>query len=66
MLRRFDAPTRADVAQRLGTELVDLNRDARVAVRAENAFVMDAFSVARTAWEACPRPRRTRGRGSRT
>jgi hypothetical protein len=41
------------VARRLGLELVDLNRDAREAVRAENAFVMEAFSVARTAWETC-------------
>jgi len=61
MLRRSDAPTRlADVARRLGLELVDLNRDARVAVRAEDAFVMEAFAVTRTAWEACPRPRRAR------
>jgi uncharacterized protein (DUF362 family) len=42
----------ADVARRLGVELVDLNRDERVDVRAENAFVMEAFAVARAAWEA--------------
>jgi len=42
----------ADVARRLGLELVDLNRDEQVQVRAEDAFVMEAFAVARTAWEA--------------
>jgi uncharacterized protein (DUF362 family) len=42
----------ADVARRLGVELVDLNRDERVEVRAEDAFVMGAFAVAKTAWEA--------------
>jgi uncharacterized protein (DUF362 family) len=42
----------ADVARRLGVELVDLNRDERVAVRVEHAFVMGTFGVARTAWEA--------------
>ena len=42
----------AGVARRLGVELVDLNRDERVEVRAENAYVMETFAVARTAWEA--------------
>lgn len=42
----------ADVARRLGVEMVDLNRDERVEVHVEDAFVMDMFSVARTAWEA--------------
>jgi uncharacterized protein (DUF362 family) len=42
----------ADVARRLGVALVDLNRDERVEVRAENAFVMESFAVARAAWEA--------------
>ena len=42
----------AAVARRLGVDLVDLNRDERVEVRAEDAFVMDRFEVARTAWEA--------------
>jgi uncharacterized protein (DUF362 family) len=42
----------ADVARRLGLDLVDLNRDEQVQVRAENAFVMEAFAVARAAWEA--------------
>jgi len=42
----------AAVARRLGVELVDLNRDERVHVRAEDAFVMEAFAVARAAWEA--------------
>jgi uncharacterized protein (DUF362 family) len=42
----------ADVARRLDAELVDLNRDQRVEVRVEDAFVMDRFHVAKTAWEA--------------
>jgi uncharacterized protein (DUF362 family) len=42
----------ADVARRLGLDLVDLNRDEQVQVRAENAFVMEAFAVARAVWEA--------------
>jgi uncharacterized protein (DUF362 family) len=42
----------ADVARRLGLELVDLNRDARVEVHAEDAYLMDRFSVARTALQA--------------
>ena len=42
----------AEVARRLGCELVDLNRDETVEVRADDAFVMDVFGVARTALEA--------------
>jgi uncharacterized protein (DUF362 family) len=42
----------ADVARRLGVERVDLNRDEQVQVRAENAFVMESFAVARAAWDA--------------
>jgi uncharacterized protein (DUF362 family) len=42
----------ADVANRLGVELVDLNRDERIMVKAENAFVMEKFAIARSAWEA--------------
>jgi uncharacterized protein (DUF362 family) len=42
----------ADVARRLGVELVDLNRDERVQVHVADAFVMKAFGVARTALEA--------------
>lgn len=42
----------ADVARRLGAELVDLNRDQRVEVQVEDAFVMGMFCVARTALEA--------------
>ncbi len=42
----------ADVARRLGVELVDLNRDERVQVEAPDAYVMDRFAVARTAYEA--------------
>ena len=40
------------VAERLGVELVDLNRDEQVKVSVSNAYVMDTFSVAKTAWEA--------------
>jgi len=42
----------ADVARRLGVEMVDLNRDEHVEVRVEDAFVMGTVSVAKTAWEA--------------
>ena len=42
----------AQVARKLGTELLDLNRDERIEVRAEDAFVMERFAVARAAWEA--------------
>ena len=42
----------AEMARRLGVELVDLNRDERVEVRAPDALVMETFAVAKTAWEA--------------
>jgi uncharacterized protein (DUF362 family) len=42
----------ADVARRLGVEIIDLNRDERIEVRVKDAFVMDTFAVAKTAWEA--------------
>jgi uncharacterized protein (DUF362 family) len=42
----------AAVARRLGVELVDLNRDEQVQVRAQSAFVMERFAVARAAWGA--------------
>ena len=42
----------ADVARRLGVELVDLNRDERVDVHSADAYVMPTFGVARTAYEA--------------
>jgi len=40
------------VAERLGVEVVDLNRDEQVEVVAPNAFVMERFAIAKTAWEA--------------
>ena len=40
------------VAERLGVETVDLNRDEQIEVTVPDAYVMDTFSVARTAWEA--------------
>ena len=41
-----------EVAERLGVEVVDLNRDEQVEVVAPNAFVMERFAIAKTAWEA--------------
>ena len=48
----LEASGTADVARRLGLELVDLNRDEPVRVHAQDAYVMPEFAVARTAWEA--------------
>ena len=48
----LEASGTADVARRLGIELVDLNRDERVEVTAEGALVMERFAVAKTAWDA--------------
>jgi len=60
----YDLPVRLDsihcmetagiveVARKLGVELIDLNRDERVEVRAPDAFVMERFAIARTAMEA--------------
>ncbi len=42
----------ADVARKYGAQMVDLNRDEIVDVRAPNAYVMETFGVARTAYEA--------------
>ena len=41
-----------DVAKKLGVEIVDLNRDEQVEVNAPDAFVMNTFAIAKTAWEA--------------
>jgi len=41
-----------DAAARLGVEVIDLNQDEQVEVQAPDAFVMERFSLARTAWEA--------------
>ena len=48
----LEATGAVEVAKRLGVEVVDLNRDEQVEVKVENAFVMDAFAIAKTAWEA--------------
>jgi uncharacterized protein (DUF362 family) len=48
----LEASGTADVARKLGVEMVDLNRDQRVDVRADNALVMPEFAIARTAYEA--------------
>ncbi len=41
-----------EVARRCGVEVVDLNRDEQVEVKVPDAFVMDTFAIAKTAWEA--------------
>lgn len=41
-----------EVAERLGVELIDLNRDTPVEVHLRNAFVMKKFKVAKTALDA--------------
>jgi len=41
-----------EVARKCGVEVVDLNRDEQVEVKVPDAFVMDAFAIAKTAWEA--------------
>ena len=48
----LEASGTAEVARKLGLEMVDLNRDELVVVHAEDAFVMETFGIARTAWEA--------------
>jgi uncharacterized protein (DUF362 family) len=51
-LHCLEASGTAAVAYKLGVELVDLNRDEHVQVRAENAYVMGTFGVAKSAWQA--------------
>ena len=41
-----------DVAEKYGIEAVDLNQDEQVEVKLSQAYVMDSFRVAKTAWEA--------------
>jgi len=41
-----------EVAKRCGVKVIDLNRDERVQVKVPDAFVMDTFAIAKTAWEA--------------
>lgn len=48
----MEASGTSAVAEGLGVEMVDLNRDEQVKVIVPDAYVMDTFSVARTAWEA--------------
>ena len=48
----FEVSGTAEMAKRLGMELVDLNRDTTVPVEPEDADVMGRFRVARTALEA--------------
>ncbi len=48
----FKVSGTAEVADRYGTELVDLNRDEPVEVEVQDAYVMGKFRVAKTALEA--------------
>ena len=41
-----------DVAEKYGIAVVDLNQDEQVEVKLSQAYVMDSFQVAKTAWEA--------------
>ena len=41
-----------DVAKRFSIEVVDLNRDEQVEIKLPDAFVMERFCVAKTAWDA--------------
>ena len=41
-----------DVAEKYGIEVVDLNQDKQVEVKLSQAYVMDSFKIAKTAWEA--------------
>ena len=41
-----------DVAEKYGVEVIDLNQDEQVEVKLEQAYVMDSFKIAKTAWEA--------------
>lgn len=41
-----------EVARRCGVKVIDLNRDEQVQVKVPDAFVMDTFAIAKTAWEA--------------
>jgi uncharacterized protein (DUF362 family) len=41
-----------EVARKCGVEVVDLNRDEQVEVKVSDAFVMDTFAIAKTAWQA--------------
>jgi len=40
------------VAKKFGVKVVDLNHDEQIEVNAPDAFVMDTFAIAKTAWEA--------------
>jgi len=51
-MEAFKLSGTAEVAERLGVELVDLNRDTTVEVEAAGAFVMRKFRVAKTAMDA--------------
>ena len=42
----------AQVAERLGIEIIDLNQDEQIEVRPSEAYVMETFSIAQTAFEA--------------
>jgi len=51
-MEAFQVSGTAEMARRLGAELVDLNRDTPVEVEVPEAFVMKRFKIAKTAKEA--------------
>jgi len=51
-MEAFEVSGTAEVARRLGVELVDLNRDTPVEVEVPEAFVMKKFRIAKTALDA--------------
>jgi uncharacterized protein (DUF362 family) len=51
-LTAMEANGIAEIARELGLEMIDLNRDERVRVQVEGAYVMPTFGVAKTAYEA--------------
>ncbi len=51
-MEAFQESGTAEVARKLGVELVDLNRDTLVEVEVPEAFVMKRFGIARTALDA--------------
>lgn len=51
-LEAFKLSGTRDVAERLGVDLIDLNRDAVIEVEIPNHYVMDKVKIAKTAFES--------------